>query len=285
MSRAARVALTLLAIALVARLGAAQLAASAAYGDLATRHSLPAFLHRHDPTLLRAALLGGAPARIAADIHTGALDEARRLLTGAPADTTTDDLRGQLAQARGAHEEALADYIAAADFVRAQAHIDALPESAVDEAIPEEQQLIARLSPDVDAGEALGQAYWRLGVLEATQGYHDVAHRAAHWRDAQRAYELALSEAPNDETYLLAAAYQELANGDTAAGRAHDERALQVDPASAPAYGGLAFAAVADGDCASARADAARSSALAPNAAPLTDNPTFGAKLAACLTK
>lgn len=278
-----RTLLIAIACALVIWLGAAQLAASAAFGDLATQHSFPAALHRINPHFLRAALLGGNAAQAAAAIHTGDLTQADRLLMDAPPTTTTLDLRGQLAQARGAHAEALADYVAAADFVRAQAQIDAFADAEPLEGAREEHLLIAQLQRDPSAGELLGQAWWRLGVLQATAGYVDPPHRTEEWLAAQTSYERALAEAPNDETYLLATAYQELANGDLADARTHDLRALAVDPASAPAYGGLAFAAAANDDCATARANEARARALAPSAAPLTDNPTFGARLAVCL--
>jgi hypothetical protein len=278
-----RTLLIAITAALVVWLGAAQLAASAAYGDLATKHSLPSLLHRIDPHFVRAALLGGGAAHAAAAIHTGDLTDADTLLAHAPPTATTLDLRGQLAQARGAHPDALADYVAAGDFVRAQAQIDAFADAEPLEGAREEHLLITQLQHDPSAGELLGQAWWRLGVLQATAGYVDPPHRTEDWRAAQTSYEHALTEAPNDETYLLATAYQELANGDLGAASTHDLRALAVDPASAPAHGGLAFAAAANGDCARARAEEARARTLAPNAAPLTDNPTFGARLAACL--
>jgi Tfp pilus assembly protein PilF len=93
-----------------------------------------------------------------------------------------------------------------------------------------------------------------------------------------------LAEAPNDENYLLAAAYQSLANGDPDAAHVRYERALAVDPASAPAYAGLALAAAAAGDCPTTRTDVARALTLGLPITAMTSNPTFGSRLAACLT-
>lgn len=279
-----RLVLALVTLALIVWLGAAQLASSAVFGDLATSPSLPAALHRSAPDLLRPLLLGGAQAQAQAAIHTGELTQAATLLAPLGQDDTTTDLRGQLAQARGAPAEALADYVAAGDFVRAQAQIDDFAQRDPAEALREESLLVARLAGDPRAAEIAGQAWWRLGVLQAAAGYRDPAHRRQDWRAAETSYERALAEAPNDENYLLAAAYQSLANGDPDAAHVRYERALAVDPASAPAYAGLALAAAAAGDCPTTRTDVARALTLGLPITAMTSNPTFGSRLAACLT-
>jgi tetratricopeptide (TPR) repeat protein len=283
-SHASRLIFALVTLGVIVWLGAAQLASSAAFGDLATTHSLPAELHRTAPNLLRPLLLGGPQAQAQAAIHSDELTRAATILATLGTDDTTVDLRGQLAQARGARAEALADYVAAGDFIRAQAQIDDLAQHDPAEALREENLLVNRLARDPRASEIAGQAWWRLGVLQATEGYGDPPHRRQDWRDAETSYERALAEAPNDENYLLAAAYQSLANGNADTARARYARALAVDPASAPAYAGLALAAAAGGDCPTTRRDVARAVTLGLTVEAMTSNPTFGTKLAACLT-
>jgi Flp pilus assembly protein TadD len=118
------------------------------------------------------------------------------------------------------------------------------------------------LRGDPSAGEVTGQAWWRLGQLQAAQGDRDPSQRAATGREAETSYERALALAPNEETYLLAAGYQSLANGDRAAATRWYTRAAEVVPNSADAFAGLAWTAALAGDCAHARANADRARML-----------------------
>jgi tetratricopeptide (TPR) repeat protein len=251
----------LAAVALTVWLGAVQLASSAAYGDLAVRPSLPAALHARAPRLLHAAL-GGPRARAGAALQAGDLAEAQAIVATLPDDPETFDLRGRLAQARGQRDEAIDGYVRAGDVVRAQGLIDEL--SAVDpaRALADQQRLVARLGNNAAAGEVTGQAWWRLGQLQAAAGYRDAARRAEYWRDAETSYERALALGPNEETYLLAAGFQSLANGDVAASQRWYMRAAEVVPNSADAYAGLAWTAAASGDCARALRELSRARAL-----------------------
>ena len=86
--------------------------------------------------------------------------------------------------------------------------------------------------------------------------------KRAYWRDAETSYERALALAPNEETYLLAAGFQSLANGDAAAAARFYTHAAEVVPNSADAYAGLAWTAAAAGDCAHAREHLAHARAL-----------------------
>jgi tetratricopeptide (TPR) repeat protein len=273
--------LALASLVLAAVLALVQLASSAAYGDLAARPSLPAYLHAVDPRML-SPFLGGPFARAQAALHQGDLDGAERLLKRLPDDARTADLRGQIAQARGGRDEALAAFVRAGDVVRAQGLIDAVAATDAPRAIDAERGLLATIGDDPNASEVTGQAWWRLGQLQALAGYLEPARRAAFWGDAERSYERALTYAPNEETYLLAAGYQSLANGDLAGARRRYARAAQVVPDSADAYGGLASAAAMRHDCAAARADAARSRALRHDGRDLTQDPLFGPALRAC---
>lgn len=280
-----RVVPVLLAVVVAAVLGAVQLASTAAYGDLAARPSFPAALHAIAPGLLRP-LLGPASAQAAAAIHNGDLATASRLLETLPADDpTAADLRGRLAEARGDDRAAIAAYVRAGDVVRAQTLIDALAHSDPAAALTDQRALVDGLRGDGSAAEVTGQAWWRLGELEALAGYRDPAHRAADWRKAEAAYERALSYAPNEETYLLAAGYQSLANGDAAAAARWYARAAEVVPNSADAYAGLAWTDAAQGDCAGARAALVRARGLrtTPVRDPV-DDPLVGPALRRCTT-
>lgn len=256
-----RIAVVLVAVAVAAALGAVQLASSAAYGDLAARASLPAALHAADPGLLRP-VLGGRAARAAAALHDGDVATAERLTAPLPDDATTADLRGQIAQARGDRNAAIAAYVRAGDVVRAQGLIDAVAAADPARALADQRALVAALQDDPRASEVTGQAWWRLGQLQAAAAERDPTRRAALGREAESSYERALALAPNEETYLLAAGYQSLANGDVTSSARWYAHAAEVVPNSADAFAGLAWTAALGGDCARARSNAHRARTL-----------------------
>jgi tetratricopeptide (TPR) repeat protein len=282
-----RTVLVLASIALAGWLGSVQLASSAAYGDLAVRPSLPAALHDRAPNLLRP-LLGGPAARAAAAIHSGDLAGAQRLVAALPRGPDTADLRGRIAQAKGDLTSAITAYVEAGDVVRAQALIDALAATDPQAALRDQQRLVAALHDKPNAAEVAGEAWWRLGQLQAAAGYRDGANRSRYWRDAEASYEHALALGPNEETYLLAAGFQSLANGDLPAATRFYTHAAEVVPNSADAYAGLAWAAAASGDCVRAREQLARARALqartTTRALDPTANPQVGAALKRCTT-
>ena len=269
-------------------LGAVQLASSAAYGDLAVRPSLPAALHDRAPRLLRP-LLGGVRAQAAAALHDGDLATAQGLVAGLPDDAASADLRGRIAAARGDRDAAVLLYVRARDEVRAQALIDAIAARDPVRALAEQRLLVRVLADDPSASEVIGEAWWRLGQLQAAAGYADAARRADDWRDAEISYERALQLAPNEETYLLAAGYQSLANGDLRAAERFYAHAAEVVPNSADAYAGTAWTAASAHDCVRARAALARAHELRARSAagsvrdPL-DDPIAGPALKRCTT-
>jgi tetratricopeptide (TPR) repeat protein len=260
------------ACAIAVWLGAVQIASSAAYGDLAVRPSLPAVLHAAAPRLLRS-LVGGPKARAAAAVHDGDLDEAEHLVAGMRDDPDVADLRGQIAEARGQRDAAIDAYVSAGDVVRAQSLIDRMAGPDLPKALVYEERLVARLRDDPNAGEVLGEAWWRLAQLQAGAGYRNPAEREHLWLDAEASYERALELAPNEETYLLGAAYQSLANGDTQASLRYYQRAADVVPNSLDAWVGLAWAASMAHDCASARRYFSRAQAVASAHPPPSDRP------------
>ncbi|HEX3466175.1 MAG TPA: hypothetical protein VHS78_19150 [Candidatus Elarobacter sp.] len=282
-----RRALVVVAVVLAAWLGAIQLASSAAYGDLAVRPSLPTILHASAPALLRP-LLGGRRARAAAAVHEGDVKGAERLLAGVRDDAETADLRGRIAEARGDRAAAIDEYVRAGDVLRAQTLIDGLGVRDLPRAVADQQRLVAALRDDPNAAEVMGEAWWRLGQLEAGAGYRDPTARARYWRDAEASYERALELAPNEETYLLAAGYQSMANGDYAASLRYYQHAAEVVPNSLDAYLGLAWSASMHNDCASARRYFARARELHAMQAVIDGvrpfaNPIAGERLRRCL--
>jgi tetratricopeptide (TPR) repeat protein len=263
-----------------------QLASSAAYGDLAVRPSLPAALHDHAPTLFRP-VLGSARARAEAAVHDGDLATAERLAATLPDDAETADIRGRIAEAHGDRAAAVQQYVRAGDVVRAQALIDRLATTDPARALADQALLVAAHQDDANAGEVRGEAWWRLGQLQAAAGYTDAAKRTAYWRKAEASYERALALAPNEETYLLAAGFQSLANGDVPAASRWYAHAADVVPNSADAYAGLAWTAAASHDCAHARDYLVRARALraATTTAPArdpVDDPLVGPALKRC---
>ena len=283
-----RPVLSVVGLALTALLGAVQLASSAAYGDLAVRPSFPAALHDRMPGLFRP-LLGDAQARAEAAVHDGDLATAERLAATLPDNAESADVRGRIAEAHGARDAAVQLYIRAGDVVRAQALIDALAPAQPDRALADQALLVAAHQDDPSAGEVRGEAWWRLGQLQAAAGYRNPPRRTAYWRKAEASYERALALAPNEETYLLAAGFQSLANGDVAAASRWYAHAAEVVPNSADAYAGLAWTAAAADDCPHARDALARARALraamttAPARDPV-DDPLVGPALKRCTT-
>ncbi len=270
------------ALALAVLLGMVQLASTAAYGDLAAPRSFPAALHAADPALLRP-FLGGRRARAAAAVHVGDLAEAERLLAGAPDDPETADLRGRIAEARGGRAAAIAAYVRAGDVVRAQGLIDALVPTDLAGALADQRRLVAALAADSRAEEVTGDAWLRLGVLQAQAGYADPARRGRFWREAETSYRHALALAPNDNSYLLSAAYQALADGHTADALRWYRRATEIVTNSADGFAGLALTEAARGDCAHALQSYARWRSLRAAAArDPVDDPLLGAPLRRC---
>jgi len=283
-----RTALVVVGLALAALLGAVQLASSAAYGDLAVRPSFPAALHDYVPTLLRP-LLGNARARAEAAVHDGDLATAERLAATLPDDAESADIRGRIAEAHGDRDAAVQLYIRAGDVVRAQALIDALAQTQPDRALADQTLLIAAHQDDASAGEVRGEAWWRLGQLQAAAGYRNPPQRTSYWRKAETSYERALALAPNEETYLLAAGYQSLANGDIPAASRWYTHAAEVVPNSADAYAGLAWTAAATHDCEHARdalthARALRAAMTTAQVRDPVDDPVAGPALKRCPT-
>jgi tetratricopeptide (TPR) repeat protein len=269
-------AIVLSAVVVVAAAGI-QLATSALYGALAVPGSLPARIAGDWP--LRVAEGTGLdriePLRLAlarAAVFRGDGADARRLLAGL-AETadpaSVADLRGRLAQHDGDAANALRWFTVAGDFVAAREAIDALAARDPVAAYAVIRAFDDRLGRGSPAPEVVADLVWREGQIAAAIAYTEPARAASYNRLALDAYRRALALAPNEETYLLAFAYQSLVLADARA--AHDAyaAAARVVPDSVDAFVGLAAADATLGDCTAARsalaeAPAARLAAYGP---------------------
>jgi tetratricopeptide (TPR) repeat protein len=247
---------------------AIQLLFDGLYGSVAAPHSLPHHIAGDWPfavidrtglarvagvrvMLARAALVREEPAR------------ARALLAGLPESPDVMDLRGRAAFEAGDPAASLRDFAAAGDFIAASTAIDALvasdPRAALAIVHDFEQQLAERAA----APEIAAEVAWREGVIAATAAARYPADALRYDREALAAFDRALARAPNEEKYLLNAAFAGLRLGDATGARRRYERAAQVVPDSVDAFLGVAVTAAVSGDCAAARAALGRARTFA----------------------
>lgn len=270
-----RTLVTALAVMLALAAGTVQLVSEAFYSDLARAPAFPQLV----PLALGESLarpLGGrrvpAPIRAAyarALLHRGAVTHARAIVATLPTGAETFELRGALAERAGNIARAVEEYSSARDVERAQLLIDGIDAAGHPEAaLRYERELAASRGRSQDE-ENRARALWRMGQLTQELAVRQPGQSAALERNALAQYLAALTLAPNDETFLLAAGQQALTIGDAAAAAALYERAAEAVPNSVDAYVGLARAAAMRNDCARARANIARARMLAPALAPV----------------
>jgi predicted Zn-dependent protease len=277
-----------IAAALVVGLAATvQLAAGAAYGELAVDGSLPRRLAGDWP--LRAAVRLGldrvAPMReplARAAIFRGDAVLAHRLLDASGPSATVDDLRGRLALRDGDSTAALRWFEQAGDFVAARAAIDALAQRDPRAAYALIRAFDRRLTGAPDVPEIAAEVLWREGQIAAAIAYAEPAQRGRYDRLALDAYRRALERAPNEETYLLAFGYQSLVLADPRGAREAYAAAARVVPDSVDAFVGLAAASADLGDCAAARAARTEARVHAPALRLEAYGPLIRAALARC---
>lgn len=176
---------------------------------------------------------------------------------------------GALALHRGDLAGAARDALAAGDLAALERGVDA--EAAAghgDRALRLQRATIARLGADRADGDALAEAYFRLGLLSQTLAYRrPIADRAPGQRASFDAYRRAVALAPLSSRYVLGAASEALNVGDLSAAAALFERARAADPTSADAFAGLGEVALRRGDlrgAADALARAGRIDAASP---------------------
>jgi len=237
---------------------AVQLVADGLFGSLAVVPSLPHALAGDWPFALaaRTGLDRIGAVRIA--LARGAVvrdepDRAAALLAPLPAGAEVDDLRGRVALARHDPEGALREFAAAGDFIAASAAIDALaardPLAALTIVRDFERRLAQRsASPEISA-----EVDWREGQVAAAAAYAYPRDALTYERAALAAYERALARAPNEEKYLLNAAFVALQLDQVGVARDAYARAAQVVPNSVDAFVGVAVTSAVGGDCSAAR--------------------------------
>jgi len=227
--------------------GYVQVAALGLYGDLATTPSFPSLISRLVGERLARPFAGAAlPASLRAAYaralaHRGDDAGALAIATGLPSGSTRSEILGIIDLHRGDAAQAVRAFIAAGDAERAQGIIDAR-DAAGD--LARATQLEGELSVAAlvrGNREVRARTLWRLGVLQQHESYvaRDAPTRTKLARAALASYLAALELAPNDETFLLAAASQNVLLGDRHAARDFYARALEAVPDSADARAGL----------------------------------------------
>jgi hypothetical protein len=244
-----RLVLALLAFVVVL-LGIQQAASMALLSPYASRFAFPKLLPESLGVAMYRDLDGlplpaplAAPLRVtlarrflAADRIAEAQDVLRRLPDGAE----RADLRGMIEAANGQDTAAAEDFIAAGDDQRLIAIIDALAQTDIYRALALQERLVERLDESAIPSPGLADAYWRLGILQATLGYVGKSgERAAANAAAVESYAQAAKLAPFSAKYLLALANQEANTGDVRAATATFHRILALDPNGAEAHEGL----------------------------------------------
>ncbi|MDE2482717.1 MAG: hypothetical protein KGN02_11050 [bacterium] len=173
-----------------------------------------------------------------------------------------DDLLGRIALARG--EDTLArEYLFVApdvDLMQQQVRALALRDPRAAYAL--ELRFVAHLAALGTHPDAVADGYWIAGLIAETMGHH---------ADALRAYRTAMTLAPLDMKYVLAAANQAFSMHEDAIATPIYRHGLDVDPGSADVLGGLGIMALHRGDRASALRYAARARAIDPHSGMLLE--------------
>jgi tetratricopeptide (TPR) repeat protein len=177
-------------------------------------------------------------------------------------------LEGQIAELRGDHREAVRNFLAAGDLAGLEREEQIVEGSGnIAGAVALQHEIVWRLESDRTQPDALAEAWWRLGLVEETQAYHQALSPKARYPYAARsldAYEHAVALAPLSEKYLISAGSQELNLERVASAQTYFERARDVDPTSAQAWVGLGEVALYRGDRATAVRYLARARRIDP---------------------
>ena len=230
MSRSARFALVAAAIVL----GAIQFVSDGLVQRAAASPSLPrAIPHGAAVAVVDAMPLPAFAREIAAGIaiEDGRIQDAQRAVAELPRGPARDDLQGRVLEAQGDRRAAVAQYVAAGDFSRVSAAVDAMVSAGgVTPAVAMQRELVARLGKLSDL-EALAHARWRLAPSESLAGEHNAALDD---------YQAALRLWPLSETYLLGAANEALGQGRLDLAERYFEQVLAMDPGSRDGQAGVA---------------------------------------------
>jgi hypothetical protein len=133
--------------------------------------------------------------------------------------------------ARGQDTAAAEDFIEAGDDQRLIGIIDALAQTDIYRALALQERLVERLDESTIPSPGLADAYWRLGILQATLGYVGKrGERAAANAAAIESYAQAVKLAPFSAKYLLALANQQANTGNVRGALITFNRIISLDP-------------------------------------------------------
>jgi len=201
---------------------------------------------------------------------------AAALVAGLPGTATVADLRGRIALADGRPDDAVAQFGAAGDVVRAETTIDAVaahhPLAGYDLAAAFAADAVRRDAP----APVRAQAAWRAGQLAAAVAYARPAEAPRYNAIALDLYREAVRVDPTQEAYLLADGLASLVTGDATGSLVAYRRAAALVPDSVDAYVGVSVSAARTGDCAAARDAASRAQAYAARQHRTIDIATVG---------
>ncbi len=228
---------------LVLLLGLQQIASMALLAPYASPLALPRLL----PESLGVAMYGAfdrAPisARLVAPLRvtlarrlvaSGHTAEARDVVERLPPGVDRYDLEGMLAADRGALLVAADDFVEAGDDQHLASVLDTIVKTDLIHAIALQERLVARFSSSPIPAPGLADAYWRLGILQATLGYVGKPEQRGPANIAALAsYQQAVDLAPFSARYLLALGNQASNSGEPALAMATFRRVLELDPQS-----------------------------------------------------
>lgn len=201
---------------------------------------------------------------IRAAVHDGRPTAAQRTLTTLRPGPERMELAGFIAEDRGELAAAERAYLAASD---ADGITRMVGRERVLRRLPRARELLRAQIAGLGAGstqpDALAEAWWQLGTLDAVYGASSLVQARAALADFTKAQSLA----PFSEKYALSVGSQYMNLRDLDRAGATFARAVEIDPQSAVAYAALGEVALLRNDRVAARAQLIRAQTLDPSLA------------------
>ncbi len=189
-------------------------------------------------------------------IAAGDLARAAALTARLGPSTDRSAFEAKLAELRGDAEGARRGWFDAGDYTELERLVGELERSGdLRGAEALQARLVERLTQDRTHPDALAEAWWRLGVLEAALPPRERTPDGGTTfeRASLAAYEQAIALAPYSAKFLISAASQELNLGELDGAQRYFERAAEVVPGNVLIPVGYGEVAVRRGDYATAR--------------------------------
>ena len=178
------------------------------------------------------------------------------------------DLEARIEDARGAHDAATRDFVAAGDLTSIEARVDALVgKDELVAALELQSHAIDALRVARVQNDTFAEALYRDGLLQQARAYEfsaDSRARTSLESAAADSYRRAAAYAPLDLRYAIALGNQYLNTAQYALARATFERVRDLDPANVDALTGLADDAIRERKYADARLFLDRARTLSP---------------------